>query len=240
MTDEITLTNDSKVGTGTWLDGVNGWTNTYRVIEIAESHGFKIDDRDRAAIEWYKETSGGCGDGTDAEEDMAEAIVGQGGLSDKATEYMQELLPEGWVLRWETSELSLMPAWMDCAADGNGCNVDYRDGRDVAVPCYDHKPDYVIVVELLRTDGYSFSYGIKLVDTVESGIVHGHTDTTFEAPGLDNLKVEGQHTHPSQIGAAEVQEAAERLIRKYQEEDKGAEVGDAGTGHGAYEYRSGH
>lgn len=221
MRDEITLTNGNKVECGTWLDGGMGWHNAYRIVEIAESHGFTVDDEDRAAIEWYKETSGGSGDGTDAEEAMAEAVIGQGGLSDKATDHMEELLPEGWTLLWDAGELSLVTVQAACAFHGGGCSVDYIDGRDVVTPCYEHEPDFKIVVTLLRTDGHSFSYGIKLVDFMESGIVHGHADTTFEAPGLDNLKVEGEYTHPSQIGADKVREAAETLVWDHQENGEG-------------------
>jgi hypothetical protein len=218
MQDTITLTNGSEVGTGTWLDGCHGWTNTYRIIEIAESHGFTMDADERAALEWYKGTSGGCGDGTDAEENMAEVIVGQGGLSDRASDHMEELLPAGWTLLWDAGELSLVRDYVACAEGVGGCKVDYdhREHREVVIPCHDHR-HYEIRVELLRTDDVTFSYGVGLHDIVDPDAVrHGWRSITFEAPGLDNLRVEGAHPHPSAVDSKDVREAAEGLVEEYE------------------------
>ncbi|MFE0472615.1 hypothetical protein ACFW2V_13470 [Streptomyces sp. NPDC058947] len=218
MTEAITLKNGSTVGTGTWLDGHMGWHNTYRIIDIAESHGFAMGDEDRKALEWYKESSGGCGDGTDAEENMAEAIIGQGGLSDRASDHMEELLPDGWTLLWDAGELSLVRNYVACAFHGGGCDVDfdYRDDREIVHPCMDHRPDFKIKVELQRTDGHWFSYRIALRDEAEDLVPLASTSVTFEASGLDNLKVEGDHWHPSTIGSKDVREAAERLVAEYE------------------------
>lgn len=86
---------------GCWLDGNQGWNNTWRVIERAENYGFKVSDEDRALIEKYKETSG-------TDEDAHEVISGQGELSDKATEWLEELAPNGFTFVWDAGELSLM------------------------------------------------------------------------------------------------------------------------------------
>lgn len=220
--DSITLTNGSKVGTGTWLDGHHGWHNTYRIIEIAETHGFTLEAEDREALEWYKASSGGCGDGSDAEEDMAETIIGQGGLSDRATDHMENLLPEGWTLHWDAGELSLVPTVSVCAYEGNGCvvDIDYRDGREVFTPCGEHRPDYKIKIGLQRTDGHWFSYGVTLRDENEELVPLASDSITFEAPGLDNLKVEGDHWHPSTIGSKNVREAAEHLVAEFEANSK--------------------
>lgn len=86
---------------GCWLDGHMGWHNAYRVIERAEEYGFKVTDEDRAEIEAYKESSGTSD---------SEAIIGQGELSDKATEWLEELAPKGYTFVWDMGELSLMSA----------------------------------------------------------------------------------------------------------------------------------
>ena len=219
MVEEITLKNGSKVGTGTWLEGTHGWTNTYRIVEIAQTHGFTLDDDDLAALKWYKSTSGGCGEGTDAEESMAEAVMGQGGLSDKATDYMEEMLPGGWTLLWDAGELSLIRDYAACAFHfGIGCEIDfeYPEGREIIRLCFDHRPPYKIKVELQRTDGHWHSYGIALRDENEDLIPLASTSVTFEAPELDNLRVEVDHRHPSTIYSKEVREAAERLAVTYE------------------------
>lgn len=218
MTDTIKLKNGNEVSTGTWLDGAHGWHSTYRIIEIAEFNGFTVGAEERAALEWYKKSSGGCGDGTNAEEDMAETIIGQGGLSDRASDYMEELLPEGWTLLWDAGELSLVREYEACSFHGNGCEVDYSypEGREIVRPCMDHRPDYKIKVELQRTDGHWFSYGIALRDEAEDLVPLASTSITFEAPGLDNLKVEGDHPHPSMIGSKDVREATVTLITEYE------------------------
>jgi hypothetical protein len=218
MQGTVTLKNGKEVGTGTWFEGRMGWHNTYRIIETAETHGFTMDADDRKALDWYKETSGGCGNGTDDEEDMAEAIVGQGGLSDRASDYMEELLPDGWTLLWDAGELSLVQSYVACSFHGNGCDVDFdpRTGREIVNLCYDDRPDYKIKVSLLRSDGHWVAYGIALRDEDEDMTPLASTDTTFEAPGLDNLKVEGDHWHPSTIPSRHVREAAEKLVAEYE------------------------
>lgn len=142
MRDTITLTNGEEVGTGTWLEGAHGWTNSYRVIDIAEGHGFTMDADERAALDWYRASGESDASGSDEELDMLEIVTGQRGLSDRATDHMEELLPGGWTLHWDAGELSLLPDWSVCAGEGNGCQVGVDDrGNEIVVKrCFDHNP----------------------------------------------------------------------------------------------------
>lgn len=117
------MTDITPADAGTWLDGSQGWTNAYRVIERAEAYGFVVPEDDRAALDFYR--SGGYPE-TDAEITMYEAISGQGGLSDQATDYLEERAPEGFTFLWDAGELSLVPEWAACAFAGGGCTEDTR------------------------------------------------------------------------------------------------------------------
>ena len=84
---------------GTHLDGSQGWHNTARVVRKAMTHGFEITADELASLEAYE--SGEQNDDTD--------IVGeQGGLSDRATEYLGEITAPGLEWVWDMGELSLM------------------------------------------------------------------------------------------------------------------------------------
>ena len=141
MRETITLSNGNEVEAGCWLSGTQGWTNSYRVIDIADFHGFGMDVEDRAVVDWYRSTGDSDTDASDATLDKLEAVTGQGGISDKATEYLEELLPAGWTLRWDDG-LTLLPDYMDCAADGNGCDIETdAEGNETVKRCYDHTPE---------------------------------------------------------------------------------------------------
>lgn len=84
---------------GTHLDGTHGWHNTARVVRKAMGYGFKIDAKELAALETYENESG---------EDDNEIVSGQGGLSDRATEYLGEITAPGLEWVWDMGELSLM------------------------------------------------------------------------------------------------------------------------------------
>lgn len=236
MQDKVTLKDGTEVGVGTWLDGRYGWTNTFRIIDIAQSYGFEMDADDRAAVEWYKD-SGNVGD-SDDDLDKLEIVTGQGGLSEKATEHVQDLLPEGWILRWDAGELSLISAWSDCAADGGGCEVATdHDGNDVVEPCGDHRPERKIRISFRQGivgEPGPVTYAVALWD--EDGEILFRSDevTLPASPG----QVGGEYWFPETVPNAELRKTAERLVAA---SDKAAnsEVGDAGTGHGAYEFRSG-
>lgn len=101
---------------GTWLDGSQGWHNTYRVIERAFGYGWKPEDNREdieKAVELYSTGQDGdtrtLADGsTLTYEDAAGWIIDQAGLSDAATEYLQSIAPEGYEFVWDAGELSLM------------------------------------------------------------------------------------------------------------------------------------
>lgn len=103
---------------GCWLVGHMGWHNTYRVIERAEAFGMVITDDDTALTDWYREHGGdgdngpgltlpGTGEMLDALSAW-EAVAGQGGLSDQATDYLNGLAPVGYVLEWDMGELCMI------------------------------------------------------------------------------------------------------------------------------------
>lgn len=142
MSETITLENGNEVTPGCWLEGWHGWTNSYRVVDLAVSHGMELDPEDAAIVEWYRRTGDSDTDASDETLDKLEAMTGQGGISDKASEYLGEQLPEGWVVRWDAGEMCVLRAWEDCAADGNGCDVDTDAAGNIVLVklCRDHNP----------------------------------------------------------------------------------------------------
>lgn len=110
---------------GTWLDGRRGWHNAYRVVDRAEEYGFVVPDEYADALRRYREEDyDGLTD--DERYDVNGAIVDQGGLSDKATEYLDLRAPAGYEFHWDAGELSLVESWMRCASDGGGCTEEQR------------------------------------------------------------------------------------------------------------------
>jgi hypothetical protein len=81
---------------GCWLDGAQGWHNTYRVVDMAVSHGFTVPEEWREDLEIFRS-------GLNVEADIDE-------LSDMATEYLQALAPEGYGFVWDACELTLTAA----------------------------------------------------------------------------------------------------------------------------------
>ncbi len=90
---------------GTWLDGHMGWHNAYRVIDVAETYGFIVPEEYRDALTAYRHSANGVENLTD---DQWGAVNGQGELSDKATDYLNERAPEGFEFVWDAGEFSLM------------------------------------------------------------------------------------------------------------------------------------
>jgi hypothetical protein len=101
---------------GCWLDGSQGWHNNYRVIQRAVAYGWRPDvspEDVQAGIGLYRDGSEGdavtLSDGeTLTYEDACGWIIDQGGLSDLATEYLNEVAPDGYEFVWDAGELSLM------------------------------------------------------------------------------------------------------------------------------------
>lgn len=121
---------------GCWLDGNQGWRNSYRVVDRATEYGFHIPHAYREALTWYRNSYGGYvyGENTAVDDTAAghwELINGQGELSDMATDYLQERCPPGYEMHWDAGELSLLESWNVCAGEGNGCTDETR--------CADHE-----------------------------------------------------------------------------------------------------
>jgi hypothetical protein len=102
---------------GTWLDGSQGWTNSYRVIDRAVAYGMAIDPDDDMIRDAYADGADSVtlstGEVLDAGS-IGEAISGQGELSDRATEYLESMAPDGYTFLWDTGELSLTAITWRC------------------------------------------------------------------------------------------------------------------------------
>lgn len=87
---------------GCWLDGSQGWHNTYRVCQRAMDYGWLTGDaaERQAVISLIERYSEGEQD-IDLSESMSEA-------SDDATDYLNSLAPEGYIFVWDAGELTLM------------------------------------------------------------------------------------------------------------------------------------
>ena len=84
---------------GTHLDGTHGWQNAARVVRKAMGYGFTVDADELADLERYE---------TDSGNDDHETVGGQGGLSDRATDFLGEITAPGLEWVWDAGELSLM------------------------------------------------------------------------------------------------------------------------------------
>lgn len=110
----VKLSNGETVEPGMWLDGRFGWHNLYRVVQIAEHHGFSVPEECREMYEEFKRADHWPDDDNDV-------MGGHGGLADQATDFLNSLMPEtgdsgtSWVLDWDMGELLLFQV----DADGN-------------------------------------------------------------------------------------------------------------------------
>ena len=190
---------------GTWLDGRFGWTNGYRCVERAVSWGWKIPEEYAEAWAAFEANHGDHDLWCDANGD-------DGGFVDAATDYLQGVAPDGYVFRWDAGELSLTPAWVDCASDGGGCEVSGwgMSENEHVTPCQDHKPDYKIrVVPNAMCPEYSI-YAVMLWD--EGGeVMSGYSDVTFTPPLAFGLT--GEFWFPELIMEPRIRRAAEKLIK---------------------------
>jgi hypothetical protein len=91
---------------GCWLDGHFGWHNSYRVVLKAEEFGFIVPEEYRDAMDNY------CTNGNSTlfieTDEQWEAVHGQGGLSDQATDFLQERAPDGYQFVWDMGEFLLL------------------------------------------------------------------------------------------------------------------------------------
>lgn len=83
---------------GCWLDGAMGWHNTYRVIYVAKSYGMEITDEDIKRVKLFEDSDGLVAGTTDERLDYFEDILE---LSNKATDYLDSLAPEGYHFVWD-------------------------------------------------------------------------------------------------------------------------------------------
>lgn len=101
-----------------------------------------LDAEDAAIVEWYRASGESDSGSSDDELDKLEAMTGQGGITVRAIDYIGEQLPEGWVLNVETGEYTVLQDWVECSAEGNGCEVDTDASGNVVLVkrCPDHNP----------------------------------------------------------------------------------------------------
>ena len=105
---------------GCWLDGSQGWHNSYRVVEDAVRLGFVIDADARLVLDWYREHGASAPIGSDAVVltltdnvkldalTAAECVAGQGGMTEEATDYLSALCPVGHAMEWDMGELCMV------------------------------------------------------------------------------------------------------------------------------------
>jgi hypothetical protein len=102
---EIIFTDDS---IGCVFDGTQGWHNTYRLIDLAVSHGMELDAFEREeALEAYR--ASGYGEISDQHLDT---VVESGGLSDRALGHLQALTAPGLFWVWDDG-LYITPGCQD-------------------------------------------------------------------------------------------------------------------------------
>lgn len=219
---------------GTWLDGAHGWTNGYRCIQRALSFGWTIPEEYREGWNQFVNSLNG-----DADHDLWHDANGDdGGFVDAATEYLQELAPENFVFRWDMGELSLLPVWVDCEADGGGCESNEgHNGETFVTPCPDHRPEHKIRVSPhVLADGFT-SYTVMLWD--EAGeVLSGSEEITFTPRPAYGTVDTGEFWFPEVIVNKRIREVAERLIRRTRCEghvnDDAALTSGAGIGETVY------
>lgn len=91
---------------GTHLDGAHGWHNNYAVVDLAMEHGMELDAEERADLEAYRKDQG---HGSHNPDGVPGALLNQGGLVDKATNFLESVTEDGLSWEWDAGELSLAP-----------------------------------------------------------------------------------------------------------------------------------
>lgn len=130
---EITKVDASQAGC--WIGGGWGWLGSIRVIEIAESHGFPMDDDDKALVEANR---GVCVEpltlstGQVVEPDLiGELVSGQGEMADKAETWLNDnVAPEGYSFGWHDGEFYLWSTADWCDVSGDICQCDEPHGGE--------------------------------------------------------------------------------------------------------------
>ena len=99
MDTEATEGGQVSVGAAVIFDGVYGWHNTYRLIDLATDHGMTLSDEDRAAITSYRSDRGASAD-DDCEAVHELAGKAEGFLNDHVT-------TKGWSFGWSDQDFLL-------------------------------------------------------------------------------------------------------------------------------------
>ena len=110
----MTDTRVSASDAGCWIDGRWGIYGPGRLLDIASSYGFPMDDDDRAIIAAHDAHSDtvtlSTGETIDAVT-IAECVSGQGELTDRAEDWLNEhVAPDGYTFGWHDGEFFL---WAD-------------------------------------------------------------------------------------------------------------------------------
>lgn len=188
---------------GTWLDGAHGWTNGYRAVERAISFGWTVPEEYAEGWAAFQKRHG--------DSDLWEDANGDdGGFVDAATDYLQTLTPEGYVFRWDAGELALVPAWMDCADGGGGCEIKGFDEEGV-IPCLDHKPDHLITVTPGKDGEVTVILSIAPDPDGPGDREIGRVNVMVTGPRLPEPV---DFWFPELIQSRLIREAAERLIKR--------------------------
>lgn len=87
---------------GCYLDGHMGVYNNVRAIRLAQDHGMVLSEADEAAVSAFDADPIYCDD------DLWEAVIGQGELVDKAIEYLDSISEHGLFWEWDAGELDLV------------------------------------------------------------------------------------------------------------------------------------
>lgn len=104
---------------GCWLEGSQGWHNTYRIVDRAEEWGWTgLDEWEdgRGIVSRYAADA--------ASDEDREAMSGQGGIADQAFDYLDSLTVSCHFER-DAGELTLYRC-QDLEDDGYGCDCEVK------------------------------------------------------------------------------------------------------------------
>lgn len=124
---------------GCFLDGVFGWHNNYRVIDLAMHYGWVPDDGFPAVSRIRDAYEDGEDYVNDGKIDVSGAMSDQGGYVDQATDYLNSVAPPGYYFEWD-GDLNLVadedydPDLYDCNDSGHIPNV----GEKKCIMCDAH------------------------------------------------------------------------------------------------------
>jgi hypothetical protein len=121
------MTEESKIvftdaDTGCYLSGHMGWHNEYRAIDLAEAHGFTMEDSEHDIVDRFRRD---VPELTFSEFDYVHE------LCDAATNHLQSVTESGLYWSWDMGELSLVPA---CRSDGWDPNDECEHCERAGVP----------------------------------------------------------------------------------------------------------